>query len=429
MIDQPLLQDAAACSGTLWLGFSGGLDSTVLLHLLVQQPELKPRIKAIHVHHGLSANAEAWLAHCQRVCDSLGVPLLAERVQLEHPTDGVEQAARNARYACYRRHCQAGDALLLAHHGDDQLETFFMRLVRGASLAGLAAMPARRVLKEGVWLYRPLLHRLRSELEHYAQAQQLQWIEDESNQDVRYQRNLWRTVLLPALWRFFPQPKQRVLSSIQQLRQDHLLLSELLAPEVEAVCQSWPWPNCAPIALSVEKLQNYPAHHWSYLVRAWLARLDLMLPSQRFIDALQGSVLSARADAQPQMTLGAWQLGRSQGALFLYQPFVGEERDIELSADAWSWGAGTVRAWPANEGLAAGRYRLCAAHQARGLSLQPANRPHKTLKALMQEAKIPAPLRENWPVLLREGQLCAVIGVAYSPSAGNNLLQTGYFSS
>jgi len=147
------------------IAFSGGLDSTVLLHLLVilAKSETLPPLSAVHVHHGLQAVADAWPSHCQSVCDSLGVPLRVMHVHVQ-PGASLERAAREARYQAFTEVARVGEAVLTGQHRDDQAETLLFRLVRGAGVRGLAAMPAHRPLAGG-FLVRPLLEVSRAELE------------------------------------------------------------------------------------------------------------------------------------------------------------------------------------------------------------------------------------------------------------------------
>ncbi|MCB1676716.1 MAG: tRNA lysidine(34) synthetase TilS, partial [Halioglobus sp.] len=173
-----------------YVGYSGGLDSTVLLHLLQQWRTANPRspaLTAIHVNHCLQSGADAWQAHCEHLCRELGVPLVSRAEPVRAGAQGIEAAARAVRYRIFERQLQAGAVLFLAHHLDDQVETFFLRLLRGAGLQGLAAMPARRSLGGGL-LARPLLQRPRSQLEDYAREHQLRWVEDPSNTDTALDR-------------------------------------------------------------------------------------------------------------------------------------------------------------------------------------------------------------------------------------------------
>jgi len=174
----------------LRVAFSGGLDSSVLLHALVQlaRCEKLPPVYAIHIAHGLQAQARNWPLHCQKFCDALGVPLEVIRVEVDKTSASLERAAREARHGAFAERLKKGELLLLAQHQDDQAETLLLRLARGAGVRGLAGMPKARVLGQG-HLLRPLLGCPRALLESYAKAQGLSWIEDPSNEDTRFARN------------------------------------------------------------------------------------------------------------------------------------------------------------------------------------------------------------------------------------------------
>ncbi|NBS48891.1 MAG: tRNA lysidine(34) synthetase TilS, partial [Betaproteobacteria bacterium] len=188
---RPYLPATTDGSLPVLLGYSGGIDSSVLLHLLATlATELPLRLHAVHVHHGLSPNADAWVAACEAQCRSLRIPLQVMRVDLApHRALGVEGAARAARYAAFATAAQAIGCrlLLLAQHRDDQAETLLTQLLRGAGVAGLAAMPLARRLGE-LELLRPLLHTSRADIEAWARRHRLHWIEDESNQDQHRRR-------------------------------------------------------------------------------------------------------------------------------------------------------------------------------------------------------------------------------------------------
>jgi tRNA(Ile)-lysidine synthase len=404
-------------TGTLWVGFSGGLDSTVLLYLLTRLPMARGRLRAIHVNHGLSAHAADWQQHCEALCEQWQVPLISASVQVQNQGDGIEQAARAARYEVYREHVAAGDTLLLAHHGDDQIETFFQRLLRGSGLAGLAAMPAQRALANGSLLLRPLLGCERQQLEAVAGECGLRWVEDESNQDARFERNWWRNQLLPQLFQRFPGRKASLLRSVEQWQQDQRLLDELLQPHTNQCLRDVSWPSTAPLALDLSALAALPAHWQPYVIRQWLLTLKQAAPTQQWLQTLMDDVVRAADDAQPLLTLGDVCVRRFRGCLYLQLAQASDglmPRVIQLPQQALPWGAGQLQpvAGSATCGLAAGEYLLTCADRARGHSLRPAGRPAKNLKALFQEAGIPPWLRDQWPALWQGDQLVALPGIA-----------------
>ena len=223
-------------SRQILVAFSGGLDSTVLLHQLVQWRTENPGVtlRAIHVHHGLSANADAWVTHCENVCQQWQVPLVVERVQLATDGLGIEAQARQARYQAFARTLLPGEVLITAQHLDDQCETFLLALKRGSGPAGLSAM-AEVSEFAGTRLIRPLLARTRGELEQWALAHGLRWIEDESNQDdcLRSQlsADLRVVPLLQQRWPHFAASRgpQRLRCRAEQ----ESLLDELLADDLD----------------------------------------------------------------------------------------------------------------------------------------------------------------------------------------------------
>ena len=225
-------------SRQILVAFSGGLDSTVLLHQLVQWRTENPGValRAIHVHHGLSANADAWVTHCENVCQQWQVPLVVERVQLAQEGLGIEAQARQARYQAFARTLLPGEVLVTAQHLDDQCETFLLALKRGSGPAGLSAMGEVSEFA-GTRLIRPLLARTRGELEQWALAHGLRWIEDESNQDDSYDRNFLRLRVVPLLQQRWPHFAEATARSAALCAEQERLLDELLVDDL-AHCQT-----------------------------------------------------------------------------------------------------------------------------------------------------------------------------------------------
>lgn len=210
-----------------WVGYSGGLDSTVLLHAMVHLGHSGERLAALHVHHGLQPDADRWAAHCEATCRRLGVICRSVRVDARPGRrESPEAAARRARYAAFEAALGPDDILLLAHHADDQLETLLLRLLRGAGTRGLAGMPVSRALGAGR-LHRPLLGWSRAALHGYASATGLAWIEDPSNAALAADRNHLRHAVVPMLRARWPDVSTRAARTAAQLAEDAGLLGEL----------------------------------------------------------------------------------------------------------------------------------------------------------------------------------------------------------
>src|SRR5688500_10050882 len=216
----------------LLAGLSGGVESVALLDCLQRcARRLRLRLSALHVNHGLHPNAPSWAAFCRRWCRARGVPFLSVTVRVGRG-GSIEAAARAARYAAYAR--QDCDFVVLAHHCDDQVETFLLQLLRGAGIKGLAAMPplkskveSRKSEGTSPGILRPLLDATRAEILEYAKARKLAWIEDDSNADVRFARNYLRHEVLPALARRFPAYRSTIARSVGHLAEAALLLDEM----------------------------------------------------------------------------------------------------------------------------------------------------------------------------------------------------------
>ncbi len=255
----------AAClppSATVRVGFSGGLDSTVLLHWLKHALPAGTALHAIHVHHGLQADADAWEAHCRALCADWGIPLQVEHVRIADRNRNLEQQAREARHAAFARHLQPGDTLALAHHGDDVAETLLLRLMRGAGTEALGNM-AERENRANHHLWRPLLDFARADLLAYAQAHALSWVEDASNADTGPDRNFLRQCVLPLLESRFGNVRARLSHSAALLREDAALLRPLVEDAL-AICRS-------EAGLSLSRLRALAPPLQAHVLRAWLS--------------------------------------------------------------------------------------------------------------------------------------------------------------
>ena len=212
----------------LIVAYSGGKDSHVLLDLLSRSERLKPKLGALHVNHGLSEYAKAWEQHCLEVCEALAIPLIRDVVDAK-PQQGEspEEAARNARYRVFNSlPFDNNDCFLMAHHQNDQAETLLLQLFRGAGLAGLAAMPVWSELASGMKACRPLLNQPQARIDDYAKQHALSWVEDESNLDLRFDRNFLRHQIVPLLQQRWPSVASNISRSADHCAEAMLILDQ-----------------------------------------------------------------------------------------------------------------------------------------------------------------------------------------------------------
>lgn len=310
----PVMQALAAClcrharSGeTVTVGYSGGLDSTVLLHASNHHAaDAGLRLSALHVHHGLSPNADAWADSCGRVCEQLGIPLIVRRVEVPARSgEGIEAAARRLRHKALAEH--SADWILLAHHADDQAETVLHNLLRGSGVRGAAAMAEARGR-----ILRPLLGLGRDELEAYAGSRGLSWVDDESNFDLRYTRNFLRREILPAIKARFPRAGEHLAAAATHFGEAEGLLDDLAALDLGTRRPEFPLPLALLRQLSDARARN--------LLRAMLAWHKLQPPDERRLREFVRQLRTAANDRHPRLDLAPYSLWCEAGSLHLKLP-------------------------------------------------------------------------------------------------------------
>ena len=411
-----LLSEATSANTTpnLLLAFSGGVDSCVLLHALAQAKKSHHfNLQAMHVHHGLSPNADAWTDFCAKTSAVYQVPLEIVKVKVEKAAGlGMEAAAREARYqALFGANA---DYILLAHHQDDQAETLLLQLLRGAGLKGLSAMASQDADRR---LLRPLLDISRVEIEAYAKAAKLAWIEDESNLDTQYDRNYCRHEVMPALKARFPASGATLARSAAHIAEAADLLDELAQIDAHSCVVEGRVSIRLLAALSLPRAKN--------LFRWWLASMNFSTPSKDRLDDMLTQLISASADAALKILLdksGGTYLRRYQGFAYIetnhpqhttYIAMIWQGEDTLTMPD----GTQLVFERKQGEGLAIDRlggHKLRIASRQGGERFKPdLARPTRTLKHLLQEANMPPWLRDRLPLVYLDDTLAVVpnIGV------------------
>jgi tRNA(Ile)-lysidine synthase len=399
-------------SGDCWVAFSGGTDSTALLHAVAVRADQAPgTLRAIHIDHGLHPDSPCWAEHCRRICDALGVPLVVRRLNLKPiPGESLEATAREARYRALADVLGPRDLMLTAHNQDDQAETLLIALLRGSGAHGLAAMPREAGLGQGR-LVRPLLDVPRATLEQYARSFGLSWIEDPSNASLRMDRNYLRNSVVPLLRARWPGLSATLSRSAGHCAEAAYLVDGLAAELMEACA------GAHPGALDIRALGALERSRCKAVLRLWLRRRGFALPDRRHLARILDEVLPARADADPLVAWSGCEVRRYRDDLFALAPLPpspsaltirrapsGMPPVIELPA-----GLGWLQWDDASDGSEpAPTVRFGAT----GLSCRP--RPtsrRRTLKNLFQEAGIPRWLRSYVPLVFSGDTLIGVAGV------------------
>jgi len=400
------------------LGLSGGLDSTVLLHVLLALREQHPfALRAVHVHHGLSPDADGWADFCARLCASHAVELSIHRVRIARDdAAGIEAAARRERQRIFA--ALEADFLLTAHQQNDQAETLLLQLLRGAGPKGLAAMaelqgrPGWRAAQ-----LRPLLGVMRAGLQDYAQSNGLTWVDDESNRDARYRRNALRQQVMPLLAAHFP-GSSATLARAAALQADAAELLDDLARLDAETAIAGDRLDCAMLAgLSGPRARN--------LLRHFIERHGLPMPNARQLDEALHQLRDAGRDARVCVRLGAMELWRFRGGAYLVPPAPAPAAPVRWQGEASLWvaaagvsvrmeavtGAGLKR-----DALTAGEVTLGVRQGGERLRLHPGG-PHRSLKNLLQEQAIPPWQRDRLPLLWCNGKLLWAAGIGFDADA------------
>jgi tRNA(Ile)-lysidine synthase len=396
------------------IGLSGGVDSVVLLHLLNQvAPKFSWQLSALHVHHGISPNADAWVKFCTELCKNHDIPLAIEHVDIaplrEH---GIEAAARKLRHEAFAK--QPCDVVALAHHADDQSETLLLQLLRGAGARGASAMPLFAKRDAMPNLLRPLLYCSRQEILNYAAAHQLQWIEDESNADDSYPRNFLRHRVLPLLGEKFSAYRDTLARSAQHFAEASSLLDELAQQDaVQAI---------AGETMAVTAFQSLTPPRAKNLLRYFLHRLGAPMPQAVQLDEMLQQLCNARDDAVVCISFGDWQVRRYQGRVHVLRALGEFDKHVVMS-----WHGEAQLDWPAlntplqfkhTQGMGISLEELQRAPvtlrlRQGGETLRPYHKAAtRTLKNLLQEHHIPPWQRDRLPLLYCGEELVCVVGVA-----------------
>jgi tRNA(Ile)-lysidine synthase len=408
-----------ACKGLL-VGFSGGLDSVALLYGLVQlraQQRLVPALRAIHINHGLHPEAADWERRCHAQCAAWGVEYASAAVKLSSTTGaGLENAAREARYTLFASVLRPDEVLLLAHHRDDQMETLLLRLLRGAGPRGMAGIPRQRPVGNGL-LARPLLDIDRRALELWAREQGLEWIDDSANADTHFDRNYLRHEILPRLEARWPGYRESWSKSAALAAEADSVLQELAQSDLQLV------QGELANELQVPALRELGKARQRNVLRYWFATLQLPEPGWQLLHSVTDELLESASGNHSRKQAHGIEVARFADRLVLRVPLPAFDPHAQIQ---WNPIATSSCELPANGRLivrpssgSASDRRLAVSlagpvqirYRDGGETVRLRDRPRKSLKKLLQEARIEPWWRERLPLLYCNDALLCIPGV------------------
>lgn len=387
---------------SMTVALSGGIDSVVLLHLLYQlQKKYHFTLKASHVHHGLSKNADKWVKFCETLCAKLSIPLDVNFVKLPQKKSlGIEGEARQLRY---EKLLQAKtDLVVLAHHEDDQAETFLLQIIRGAGVKGLSSMAH---FDEDRHLWRPLLNTSKMDIETYAKQHKLKWIEDESNQNIAFDRNFIRSKILPILKNRFSHIIKVISRSSSHIAEAQHLLDDLAKIDLKNHLKSIKYKH----KLQVKTLIQLSPYRAKNVLRYWLELNDQMMPTKDLLDELLRQVLTAKKDADLKIHLSkAFEIRRYQNEIFIVPKNQQNQKNYEMI-----WTGESEMILPNGKKLTFKKVKgrginvkflsdqtLKIRNRQGGEFFKPnSKRPTKKIKQMLQESDLPPWERENLPLI------------------------------
>lgn len=405
--------DRTPGKGCCWLAYSGGIDSTVLLHYLYSNKEnINRDIKAVHVNHNISKYSDKWAKHCKQVCNEFKIPFeLLNLDASEFEGHGPEAYARKLRYNAIGKILSENDILLTAHHRDDLAETFFLQLMRGAGPEGLAGIPEIRKFGHG-WIARPFLDYTREQLHSYAVQHDLLWIEDDSNSDINFDRNYIRHNVFPYLQERWP----AVTRTLARSARHQADLLELIKYSAETDFRNVMGESVD--VLSIDEFNKLPVARKRNLLRYWLKINNKPSATSAVIKEIILNMVDARHDSQPLVTWNNTQIRRYRGNIYLMHALPHLDSTV-----AYTWtlpGSLDIKVGRLEAKQVTGKGIKTVAlvdniidvrFRHGGEEIQPVDKKetHK-LKKMYQQAGIPPWKRDRIPLLYINDELASVAG-------------------
>lgn len=431
----------------IWLGFSGGMDSALLAYALSlwvrQQPELRPLVHLVHVHHGLNTHADAWAVHCMALAKEYQLDGRVLSVTLNTGARvSIEAEARKQRYQALAELMQPQDVLLTAHHQDDQLETVLLALKRGQGPKGLAGMGARQTFQQDCWQLRPMLNISREQIEQAVDGLALDYVDDDSNFDTRYDRNFLRQQIIPDIKQRWPAFAETASRSAALCAEEQALLQQVAAEKLQGMLAFCDFSQQATLLLA--PWRQYSGAWQRQLLRQFCLLRQVAPPSQLQLLELQQQLAQASADANIALNFGHVMFRRFNDALYVAVRVTSSIPSTvsltEQQQQALCSGELTLALngpWRALTSARCASGPRIALHQLQGyveLRFAVAGscrcHPHwrhqgRELKKVWQEAKLPTWLRGQVPLLYVDGKLVAAAGVFVEQEALAAANETG----
>ena len=414
---------------TCWLAYSGGVDSQVLLHLLSCLKKSQGiDVRAVYIDHGLQSESKDWRQHCADSCLSLCIPFQSISVNAQ-PLQGEspEATARHARYKALENLIEDNDCLLTAQHQDDQAETFLLQLFRGAEAAGLASMPFYSAFSKG-WHARPLLNASQQQLLDYAKQNDLHWVEDPSNRDCKFDRNLIRHTFIPKLKERWPSIDKTLSNAAHQQAENKQLIEQLAAEDLKKI-------ETIETGLSIDDLKKLSEARCRNVLRFWIKQQGFNVAPRKILQQLLQQVFHAKNDAMPEIHWSNVVAHRFRNTLYVLfdvehdatQTFQWQAND-ELRIESLNVQLKMSKTYEAGLSKEILNQTLHVCFRQGGEKIQPLGRNARhSLKKLFQEAGVPPWQREKIPLIYLQDELIAVAGywVSESFKAENN--EPAYF--
>lgn len=294
------------------VSFSGGMDSTVLLHQLIQIKNLynlNIKIRAMHIHHGLSIFADSWLKHCHQQCKNWNVPFIFKHINIKNNNIGIEAYARNIRYEILFKNLNKKEILLTGHHINDQCETFFLALKRGSGPYGLSSMPDIRYINNKI-LLRPLINQSFNKIIYWAKYYNLKWVEDNTNQNLKLERNFLRKEVLPIIYNRWPYFSNAVYRSASICREQEKLIDDLLSDDLKKIIKK----DGSFITDTLKKMNN---NKRNALLRRWIILIIKIVPSYKILKIIWKELINSRIDRSPILKIGNYEIRRYKNTIHL----------------------------------------------------------------------------------------------------------------